>query len=222
MGYKIAFSGASGIGKTTLANWLSSKLNLPFVSSSMSDLLPETKGINQSELVANPNFDNEVLLLNKRHSLYNSYMDGFVTDRSYLDSMAYLLIKLSHKLDSKDVRAFMQICREYLIRDFTHLILLDYSGEALSTWNLEDNKKRVTNPYFQFMVGSAMRNILVNFYEDGQEYKVVSWWLSSNKVISIVHKDSGRSLDIIIMKELELQQRKHQILSFLNQYPRLV
>ena len=37
------FHGPSGIGKTTLAKFIETKYGIPFISGSMSDLMPDTK-----------------------------------------------------------------------------------------------------------------------------------------------------------------------------------
>lgn len=40
---RIMFVGPSGIGKTTLAKFIETKYGIPFISGSMSDLMPDTK-----------------------------------------------------------------------------------------------------------------------------------------------------------------------------------
>ena len=46
MSKRIMFVGPSGIGKTTLAKYVAKREDLPFISGSMSDLLPATEGAN--------------------------------------------------------------------------------------------------------------------------------------------------------------------------------
>ena len=67
---RIGFAGPSGIGKTTLAKWISEEYKIPFISSSYSDLIPETKNITHEEMVNMPLFMKEYQLLNKRRNLY--------------------------------------------------------------------------------------------------------------------------------------------------------
>lgn len=43
MSKRIMFVGPSGIGKTTLAKFIETKYGIPFISGSMSDLMPDTK-----------------------------------------------------------------------------------------------------------------------------------------------------------------------------------
>ena len=40
--YQIMFTGVSGVGKTTIAKEIAELLNIPFISGSYSDLVPET------------------------------------------------------------------------------------------------------------------------------------------------------------------------------------
>lgn len=43
------FVGPSGIGKTTLAKYVAKREDLPFISGSMSDLMPDTKEMHHAE-----------------------------------------------------------------------------------------------------------------------------------------------------------------------------
>ena len=44
------FVGPAGIGKTTLAKYISEKYGIPFISGSMTDLLPATKDLSHIEI----------------------------------------------------------------------------------------------------------------------------------------------------------------------------
>lgn len=48
---RIMFVGPSGIGKTTLAKFIETKYSIPFISGSMSDLMPDTKEMHHAEFL---------------------------------------------------------------------------------------------------------------------------------------------------------------------------
>ena len=52
MSKRIMFVGPSGIGKTTLAKYVAKRGDLPFISGSMSDLLPATEGVSHNEILS--------------------------------------------------------------------------------------------------------------------------------------------------------------------------
>ena len=52
MSKRIMFVGPSGIAKTTLAKYVAKREDLPFISGSMSDLLPDTEGISHNEILS--------------------------------------------------------------------------------------------------------------------------------------------------------------------------
>ena len=63
---RIMFAGASGTGKTTLANFISKVYGegqIPFFSGSVSDLLPETKGMPHKDMLAR---DSQTLAISRQ------------------------------------------------------------------------------------------------------------------------------------------------------------
>lgn len=123
---KIQLTGCSGVGKTTLAKYISQEYDIPFVSGSYSDLVPQTKNEKHADMITkNPKliYEQDHQVLNLRHKqLRNLY--NFVTDRSYIDSIAYLINKLSIHIKSCDVEHFITTCETLLERECTHLIFI--------------------------------------------------------------------------------------------------
>ena len=92
--FNILLAGPSGVGKTTVAKFLSEELGIKFISGSVSDLLPQTKEMTHAEMLARDSKDlytEDFQLLNLRNKLFVD-KDQYVSDRSYLDSAAYFYI----------------------------------------------------------------------------------------------------------------------------------
>jgi hypothetical protein len=206
---RINFVGASGTGKTTLATWISEKYNIPFISGSYSDLVPETKDIKHADMMdQNPEkiYRDDFQLLNlraKAFSLRNN--PTYVSDRSYIDSIAYLIYKLSKSMPSCDIESFIRTASNLLERDTTNLIFIPYTPMMLETWKIEDNNKRVLNRYFQFMISNIMEGVITKLYPYKEGFfnkKEICTWSSDIKELFLTSDD--------------LQERKKQIEKFLK------
>lgn len=159
---RIMFAGPSGFGKTTLAKWLSEQYGVPFVSGSLSDLIPQTKEVSHKDMLARDAKDlytEDFKLLNLRNKLFAD-KDTYVSDRSYLDSAAYFLYKQSTKQPACEVEHFLGLCRMLLAQQCDCLIFLNFLPELVNEWVTEDNNKRITNNYFQIEISSIMKTTL--------------------------------------------------------------
>ena len=68
---KIFISGTSGIGKTTLAKFISEKFSLPYISTSASSLWPKYGFTNHADALKKCLANPEVGFLYQREILYN-------------------------------------------------------------------------------------------------------------------------------------------------------
>ena len=79
---RINLTGCSGIGKTTLAKAISKIYDVPFISGSYSDLVPETRNMPHSEMIqqdAQTVFKQDVQVLNIRNKVFGE-KDRLVSD----------------------------------------------------------------------------------------------------------------------------------------------
>lgn len=159
---RIMFAGPSGYGKTTLAEWLSARVNIPFESGSVSDLLPKTKEVSHKDMLSRDFkelYTEDFQILNLRNKLFKE-KEAFISDRSYLDSAAYFLYKQADKQPSCELDNFFGFCSMLLAQQCDCLIFLNFVPSLLTEWITQDNKKRITSNYFQIEISSLMMTSL--------------------------------------------------------------
>lgn len=166
---RVMFYGPSGVGKTTMANYICDKYGIPFITGSISDLIPKTKGMTHVDMMdRDPKkiYLEDMQLLNLRSKNIKDHIyshiehPSYVTDRSYLDIMAYHLIKVSKSISECDTAVLFENVTAALARDCTHLIFVPFTEDMLHNWEIENNNKRVLNRYFQWHVSQVMYGIL--------------------------------------------------------------
>lgn len=190
---RIMFVGPSGIGKTTLAKFIETKYGIPFISGSMSDLMPDTKEMHHAEFLhqkCGELINKDYQLLNLRNKLFKD-KETFVTDRSYVDLAAYFIYKQSTNIPECEVDAFLDICKDLTVQQCDLLIYLPLSMYHMKEWPMEDNKKRIINRYYQAQMSDIMGNLLTQW-----------------STLSVI--------DILLVPQLDFYDRIHMIMSRLD------
>lgn len=190
---RIMFVGPSGIGKTTLAKFIETKYGIPFISGSMSDLMPDTKEMHHAEFLhqeCGKLINKDYQLLNLRNKLFKD-KETFVTDRSYVDLAAYFIYKQSTNIPECEVDAFLDICKDLTVQQCDLLIYLPLSMYNMKEWLMEDNKKRIINRYYQAQMSDIMGNLLTQW-----------------STLSVI--------DILVVPQLDFYDRIHMIMSRLD------
>lgn len=155
---RLNFAGCSGIGKTTLAKALSEQWNVPFVSGSYSDLVPSTKNLSHNSMImedAQTIYAQDTQLLSLRRRLFRNTSE-FVCDRSFLDSAAYMIQKLSHRLPQCDVEDFIEKCRILTLSLCPKMVFLPFTEDCFNHWTIEQNGKRISSKFYQTEVSLLM------------------------------------------------------------------
>lgn len=225
LNYRINFTGCSGIGKTTLAKVVSEKYGLPFVSGSYSDLVPETKNLPHTDMInqdAKKIFEQDTQVLNLRNKSFKEYPDGFVSDRSYLDSAAYMIQKLSHRLPECEVEDFIEKCKVLTLLQCDKVIFLPFTLEAMEKWDIEDNHKRIRNRFYQAeitcLIGWVIEYWKAEFVSLIGKDNLV-WGMSGNILTTSPRhpsKQQAYSTDILVVSELDYAKRLDIIDDFIN------
>ena len=159
------FVGPSGIGKTTLAQYVAKSQNIPFISGSMSDLLPATKDISHNEILSlgsEAMYKSDFQLLNLRNKLFKD-REYFVTDRSYTDLAAYFWYKQSRSIPECEMEHFLCQCKTLMEEQCDLAIFLPLNLYTYQNWQMENNGKRILNRFFQVQISSLMSELLANW-----------------------------------------------------------
>lgn len=205
---KIMLAGCSGVGKTTLAKHISESLNIPFISGSYSDLVPETAEITHADMVmqdAATIMQQDYKLLSLRGKQCD--VDRFITDRSPLDSAAYWINKLSHQVPSCETEQFMEACKQLLDGKCTHLIFIPYSRKFMNNWEIEDNQKRILNPHYQFQISQLIYGVLELW-----GYQKIRWSTLDQGFLSFTNSN----IKVLILDELYYHNRIEKVSEFLK------
>lgn len=193
---KLAFTGTHGIGKTTLAKWLSNHLGIPYVPEFAREALEA--GQKTDTLLDFVGFEHKILQLKleEEKRLEEEGLHHFVADRSYLDYMCYLKYGmaghdwrevLAAKFEGKDLRSYFaeyeKICRRENVKYDLIVFVLPFTTEI----SPEDDK-RDKNPFSM----QVIEDLLLREYSNG----------FANRVF--------------IMQERDLERRKEFLLELLD------
>lgn len=220
---RIMFAGPSGIGKTTLAKMVAEQFNIPFISGSYSDLVEETKDLRHEKMIDQSSTtiqEQDYKLISLRHQAYKS-SNEFVSDRSYFDSMAYWINKLSHKTSQCTTNDFLGLCETLLFKECTHLIVMPYSMYVWRHWGkIEDNKKRITNGWYQFQITKVMDGLLEYLHYSKVETSFGFYdGIGGNTSMGYIHPSvnyNGPLLQVLYLDNVQLENRFEIIKMFLK------
>lgn len=155
---RVGLVGASGTGKTTLASYISTEFQLPYLNSSSSKLWDGYGYKNHRDVQwaswADP--DNALRLqeeiLTVRDSMF-ACKNWFVTDRTPIDQLAYYL-NYFQLISPITKIAFVNRLKAQGNR-FDAIIFLRFTNELI-----EDNGRRIIDPFYQIMVDALMNSII--------------------------------------------------------------
>ena len=194
--FNILLAGPSGVGKTTVAKFLSEELGIKFISGSVSDLLPQTKEMTHAEMLARDSKDlytEDYQILNLRNKIFSKEEEPFVSDRSFLDSAAYFLYKQADKIPACEVEQFLNLAKMATLQNIDYLVFIDYSLDMFNNWIIEDNSKRVISKFFQMEISRIMYMILDIWGLKWQSYPMIKEYPDDG---NIFEKLFGKLMDL--------------------------
>ena len=237
----VMFAGASGVGKTTSAKMLEKSNEvilegsdevtslIPFISGSVSDLLPNTKDMSHVDMLGRDSStlqreDYQVLSLRKNLFHKAKEKGNFVCDRSFLDLAAYFLYKQADKIPQCEVEHFLNLCKQLIPMYCSHLVFIEFTSDMVSEWMIEDNNKRITSNYFQMEISRLMNMILdlwgVEYIDEISMLKPNKWYheglsLKYGATKARLETING-STEILLLREVNLGIRDRIINDFVD------
>lgn len=189
---KVAFTGSSGAGKTTLVTFVKERLGLTHLSGSAGDLKTEGDKHIIDEVYGYPGGGHVGVIkfsaLNPEYGLMNQKFlqlrrkelilknDNFVTDRSPIDNLTYFINQMGYHPMVTDamVEEFIKECLEAW-EELTHVIYV----KAVQPGEVERNGSRVANKYYQKAIDAQFEywlKFLQSNAQAGPEVLVIDWW----------------------------------------------
>jgi deoxyadenosine/deoxycytidine kinase len=157
---QIFITGASGVGKTTLAKYISENYGIPYISASAKDVWPRFGFENHEDALrkclADPilGFEYQKAIWVKRHDALSLAGDNFITDRSPIDNYAYYILQQGYYSEEYN-KAMNSLC----IADFAlanTVIFIRLSSDII----LENDGKRILNITYQKLVDNTIGWVL--------------------------------------------------------------
>ncbi len=193
---KIAFSGPSGLGKSTLCKSISSNSDVQWLSTSAGHILSlldkEDLEINYGysgnghRAVINlssqqPEFGKafqELIRLRRAQQIFRN--SNFVIDRCPIDNVAYMLSQIGHNVSPDWIEAFIANSIE-AYKELTHVIQIRYSADMPS---IEDNGSRVANNYFQKHSSDIFTGVYARYFANvsGPRVITIDFWDLEDRV----------------------------------------
>jgi len=168
--HRIGLVGSAGLGKSTVASLLSARLSIPFLrSKDITRPILSEYGYDGGQFIerflSKPDIERRII--DDRIRMEDAHGDGFVTDRTTVECLAYALLGVE-QYDDEQMDAVKNDCFGHLA-SYTSLFLFSNDGG----W-LESNGVRTINRFFQWKMEMVINELMIHAStHHGIEYHVV-------------------------------------------------
>lgn len=156
----IAVVGAHSTGKTTLAKALSAQLNLPYLDASVTKIMADAGFNGVGDLPLEQRIEAQEFLVEKHWEMTQAQKGMFITDRSPLDMIGYMLGEVTmHNCDSQfaqRIQRYVDRCLEVTNDTYSGLIIC----RPLPVYTVDDKRPPENTAYqslVQFIIEGAAR-----------------------------------------------------------------
>jgi len=187
---KIALSGPSGLGKTTLCRFITEELSVPWLSTSAGDILTD---VQKEHLRKEFNYygtgHRDVINLSSQYPEFGKTFQNYllvsrfkqiqehsklVIDRSPIDNVAYFLAQNGHNQDEGYTRYFIDQAVKFY-SSLTHVIQIRFSPDIP---HIEDNGSRIPNRFYQQYMSDVFAGVYSRYFANlsGPRVLTIDFW----------------------------------------------
>jgi len=160
---KIALSGCGGTGKSTLANEVGRRLNIPVIQEYAREIAAEMGIDNLRSMSPERTYEFQIKIL-ERKTIEESKHHTFISDRSTADNIAYYLRWCSRDVSDERNAAYINRCIEAM-KSYDRIIVLPWNSIPL-----ENDGFRSSKLYYQYGIHCLILGIL---QETGITYEIL-------------------------------------------------
>jgi hypothetical protein len=157
----IGICGSHRVGKTTLAKRIAEHKNVPFIATNVGSVFESMNVKVKDDLSFSARLDVQKAILGHCTSLWDTSDGSFVTDRTPIDFISYLLVSLgpTSTAENGHLIAYINECYSILNSRFTQLI---YMQPAIHT-HITEGKGSINAPFMEHL-NVIVRGVLASEY----------------------------------------------------------
>lgn len=188
---KIALAGPSGVGKTTICKFISTRYNLPYIENSAGKIIKQHEREILEKFGYRDAGHRHVINLSGRHPEFGKAFQDFVfmnrrkiivetpkfiIDRSPVDNLVYYFTQTSHNCTDKETEQFIAKVVELIDEHLDYLVYIPVTDQP----SVEDNGSRIPHLLFQKYISGVFDYVLTRYiYPQIYRTKILtlnSWW----------------------------------------------
>lgn len=127
-----------------------------------------------------------------------------------------------------DTETLLQNVALAMMRDCTHLVFVPFTQKMIHSWKIEENNKRVLNPYFQWQVSEVMKGLLKMLGYSSNIWRFIKDNMYMGKIYPekvfrelklnnlYLNKDKYKPIKVLILTETDYNKRNEMLKKFLK------